>query len=210
MWWARFVCCLLFADVFCLAQVERASIVGTVRDKTGLVVPGVNIRITNENTNATLSLETDSAGEYSATNLTPGSYTIEAQKTGFTRHVNKAFVVQVAQMARLDMVLDVGAVEQSVEIKGESALLQTENASVGQVISAQPINELPLNGRNFAQLAILAPGVTGLSYAQTGTINAGVRPDELRPGGTTIEANGARDSSNQMLLDGIDNTEMIA
>jgi hypothetical protein len=191
-------------------QVERASIVGTIRDSSGSVVPGVSVKISNQGTNTTSTLQSDAAGDYSATNLIPGTYTIEAEKSGFTRHIYRDFAVQVAQVARLDITLDVGAVGQTVEVSGETPLLQTENASVGQVISSKPISELPLNGRNFAQLAVLAPGVTGLSYAQAGTINAGVRPDELRPGGTTIEANGARDSSNQLLYDGIDNTEMIS
>ena len=192
------------------SQVERASIVGTLRDASGSVVTGVTVRVTNESTNTATTLTTDASGEYSATNLTPGSYRIEAEKSGFSRRVYRNFPVQVAQVARLDITLDVGAVEQTVEVTTQVPLLQTENASVGQVIAEKPIAELPLNGRNFAQLAVLAPGVTGLTYAQTGTINAGARPDELRPGGTTIEANGARDSSNQLLIDGIDNTEMIA
>src|SRR5690242_3814756 len=193
-----------------MAQVERASIVGTIRDSTGSVVPGVTVKVINQGTNNTTNLQTDEAGEYSATNLTPGAYTVEAEKTGFTRRVYRDFVVQVAQIARLDITLELGAVEQTVEVTGEAPLLQTENSTVGQVISSQPISALPLNGRNLAQLAVLAPGVTGLSYAQTGTINSGLRPDELRPGGTTLLANGARDSSNQLLLDGIDNTEMIS
>jgi hypothetical protein len=193
-----------------LGQVERASIVGTVRDASGSVVPGVTVRVTNEGTNTTTTLTTDTSGEYSATNLTPGSYAIEAEKSGFTRRIYRNFVVQVAQVARLDITLEIGAVQQTVEVTTQAPLLQTENAAVGQVIAQKPIAELPLNGRNFAQLAVLAPGVTGLTYAQTGTINAGQRPDELRPGGTTIEANGARDSSNQLLFDGIDNTEMIS
>ena len=193
-----------------MAQVERASIVGTIRDSSGSVVPGVTVKVINQGTNTTANLHTDEAGEYSATNLTPGAYTVEAEKTGFTRRVYRDFVVQVAQIARLDITLEIGAVEQTVEVSGEAPLLQTENSTVGQVISSQPISALPLNGRNLAQLAILAPGVTGLSYAQSGTINSGLRPDELRPGGTTVEANGARDSSNQLLLDGIDNTEMIS
>jgi hypothetical protein len=192
------------------SQVERASIVGTLRDASGSVVPGVTVRVTNDGTNTTTTLTTDASGEYSASNLTPGPYTIEIEKSGFSRRVYRNFVVQVAQVARLDITLDVGAVEQTVEVTTLAPLLQTENASVGQVIAEKPIAELPLNGRNFAQLAVLAPGVTGLTYAQTGTINAGARPDELRPGGTTIEANGARDSSNQLLIDGIDNTEMIS
>jgi hypothetical protein len=191
-------------------QVERASIVGTIRDNTGSVVPGVSVKVTNQGTNTSALLHTDGAGDYSATNLTPGVYTIEAETPGFSRRVYRDFTVQVAQVARLDITLEIGTVEQTVDVTAETPLLQTENAAVGQVISAQPISELPLNGRNFAQLALIAPGVTGLSYAQTGTIGAGTRPDEMRPGGTTIEANGARDSSNQLLLDGIDNSELIA
>src|SRR2546429_5277308 len=106
--------------------------------------------------------------------------------------------------------MEVGNVEQTVEVSGAIPLLQTENASVGQVIGKEAVNALPLNGRNFVQLAILAPGVSGLDYAQPATINTGKRPDELRPGGTALQANGALSQSNQVLLDGIDNTEMIS
>jgi Carboxypeptidase regulatory-like domain len=192
------------------AQVERALIVGTVTDSTTAAVPNVSVRVIEESTNTALQLQTDSAGEYRAANLTPGSYTIEAQKDGFNKFVSKGFVIQVGQTARLDINLQVGNVNQTVEVTGEIPVLQTENSSVGQVIGTQPINQLPLNGRNFAQLAILAPGVTGLSYSPAATIGSGVRPDELRPGGTTIEANGARDSNNKVMLDGIDDTEMVA
>ncbi len=194
----------------CYAQMERATITGTVSDTSGAVVPDATVRVIDEATNTTQALKTDAAGQYTASNLTPGSYTIEAEKTGFNKHVNRGFIVQVSQTARLDITLPIGAVSQTVEVTGAVPVLQTENASVGQVIGAQAVSQLPLNGRNIAQLAILAPGVTGLSYAPTGTINSGARPDELRPGGTTIEANGARDSANKMLLDGVDNTEMIS
>lgn len=193
-----------------LAQVERASITGTITDDGGSVIPGASVRVTNEETNTTISLTTDNAGVYNAINLTPGSYTIEVDSQGFSKHVDKAFVLQVSQAARLDVKMTVGAVTQVVEVTGAAPILQTENASVGQVIGARAINQLPLNGRNIAQLAVLAPGVTGLSSSPSGTINSGARPDELRPGGTTIIANGARDFSNKMLLDGVDNTEMIS
>jgi hypothetical protein len=193
-----------------VAQVERATIIGAVTDSRGAIVPDGTVRITNEGTNDTVTLQTDTAGEYTAGNLNPGSYTIEIEKTGFSKHINKGFVVQVGQTARLDVILTVGSVTQSVEVTGAIPVLQAENASVGQVIAPTAIQQLPLNGRNMTQLAIIAPGVTGLNYAPTGTIGSGIRPDELRPGGTTIEANGARDSANKLLLDGIDNTEMIA
>ena len=200
---------VLFAAI-CLAQAERASITGTVTDSSGAAISGATVKVTDEATNNTLTLQSDSAGQYTARNLTPGSYTIAVEKSGFTKHVDKSFVVEVSQTARLDVSLSLGSVSQTVEVTGAVPVLQTENASVGQVIGSQAVSQLPLNGRNIAQLAILAPGVTGLSYAPTGTVNSGARPDELRPGGTTIEANGARDTANKMLLDGVDNTEMIS
>ena len=142
--------------------------------------PGLQVTVINERTNSSISVPTDDSGNYAAFNLVPGSYTISAQLAGFSRQVFKGFVLQVGQVARLDMVLEVGAVAQEIEVTAVVPLLQTEDASVGQVISPEPIAALPLNGRNFAQLAILAPGVSGLDYAQPGTINSGRRPDELR------------------------------
>jgi hypothetical protein len=201
---------ILALSLTALAQVERGSITGTVTDSKGAAIPDATVRVVEESTNQTVTMQTDSAGEYKAGNLTPGSYTVQVDKAGFTSQVNKGFIIQVFQTARLDVALNVGTVNESVQVTSALPLLQSENASVGQVISTRAINELPLNGRNMAQLAIIAPGVTGLNYAQTGTIASGVRPDELRPGGTTIEANGARDNANKVLLDGIDNTEMIA
>src|SRR5450631_179715 len=208
--YARLAVLLILVSAVSFAQVERATITGTLTDKNGAVVPDAAVRVTEESTNETKVLQSDSAGAYTVSNLTPGSYTIEVEKTGFTKHINKGYVVQVGQTARLDVVMDVGSVTQSVEVTGAVPVLQSENASVGQVIATTAVQQLPLNGRNLTQLAIIAPGVTGLNYAPTGTIGAGARPDELRPGGTTIEANGARDSANKLLLDGIDNTEMIA
>src|SRR3954469_18070929 len=207
---AQFAALVFFVLPSLQGQVERASLAGTVTDTSGAVIPGVTIKVINEGTNTAVNLETDAAGEFRAVNLTPGSYSIEAEKSGFQRYLTKGLVLQVAQEARLDVRLQIGGLEQTVEVNAAPPLLQTEGSTVGQVIDTKPIETLPLNGRNIVQLAVLAPGVTGLSYAQTGTINSGLRPDELRPGGTTLLANGARDSSNQLLLDGIDNTEMIS
>ena len=192
------------------AQVERASIVGAITDKTGAAVANVLITITNEATSTSVKTVTDQAGTYTAVNLTPGSYGISASAPGFRPVVYRNFVLQVSQQARLDLALEVGALEQSVEVTAAAPLLQTENSSVGQVIGVDAVSKLPLNGGNFVQLALLAPGVSGLDYAQPNTINSGVRPDELRPGGTTLQANGASAYSNQVLLDGVDNTEMIS
>ena len=202
------VCVVLVVPLY--GQVERASIVGTVTDTSGGAMPGVQVEVTNEATNTTTRLVTDSAGSYTAVNLIPGSYTVGASLQGFQPKTFRNYVLQVSQRARLDITLAVGGLEQAIEVTAAAPLLQTENASIGQVISSEAVNALPLNGRNFVQLAILAPGVSGLDYAQQNTINSGRRPDELRPGGTTLQANGASSWSNQVLIDGIDNTEMIS
>ena len=193
-----------------LAQVERAAIVGNVTDKSGAAMAGVDVMVTNEATNTSVRVVTDSAGAFTVLNLIPGTYSVSAALAGFNPVTYRGVELQVGQQARLDLHMQVGELKQTVEVAASSAMLQTENAAVGQVINNTAVSTLPLNGRNFVQLAILAPGVTGLDYAQSATINSGTRPDELRPGGTALEANGASNYSNQVLLDGIDNTEMIS
>jgi len=205
--------CLFFASgaVSLLdAQVERASIVGNAVDNSGAAMAGVEVTVTNEATGTSVKVLTDSAGAYTVVNLIPATYTISATLSGFGPVVFRGLQLQVSQQARRDFTMQVGAVTQTVEVSGAAPPLQTENASVGQVINSTAVSSLPLNGRNFVQLAILAPGVSGLDYAQTATINSGTRPDELRPGGTALQANGASNYSNQVLLDGIDDTEMIS
>ncbi len=206
----RILVAILLSGLATQAQVERASVVGNITDRSGAALPGVEVVVTNEATNTSVRLTTDDSGAYSAVNLIPGSYSVTATKSGFRNVVYRNYVLQVSQAARLDISLEIGSVEQAIEVTGSAPLLQTENAAVGQVISREAVEALPLNGRNFVQLAILAPGVTGLDYAQPNTINSGQRPDELRPGGTAIQANGARNTSNQVIIDGVDNTEMIS
>ncbi len=207
----RLSVCVLFASL-CLvhAQVERASILGNATDNSGAAAPNVIVTVTNEATNTSVRVVTDSAGAFSVLNLIPGVYSVSAMLAGFNPVTYRGVELQVGQQARLDIHMQVGELRQTVEVGASATMLQTENAAVGQVINNTAVSSLPLNGRNFVQLAILAPGVTGLDYAQSATINSGTRPDELRPGGTALEANGASNYSNQVLLDGIDNTEMIS
>src|SRR3954447_4351426 len=94
------------------AQVERASLAGTVTDNSGAVLPGAAVKVTNEATSTSVSLKTDNSGDFRAVNLTPGSYSVETEKTGFQRYVTRGIVLQVAQEARLDVQLQVGGVEQ--------------------------------------------------------------------------------------------------
>ena len=147
-------------------QVERASIVGKISDKSGAAMAGVEVTVTLEATNTSVRVSSDDAGAFTAVNLIPGSYSVNASAKGFRPVVFRNFVLQVGQSARLDITMEVGNVEQTVEVTAATPLLQTENASVGQVIDKAAMNALPLNGGNFVQLAILAPGVSGLDYAR--------------------------------------------
>lgn len=133
------------------AQVERATITGVLTDGSGANIPGASIKIRDEATNQEISLLSDAAGSYTAGNLTPGSYAITIEKDGFSKHVNRGFVVQVGQTARLDILMEVGSVNQTVEVTTAAPVLQSENAAVGQVISSTAVAQLPLNGRNLAR-----------------------------------------------------------
>src|SRR5687768_12564975 len=117
-------CVVLVVPLF--GQVERASIVGTVTDSSGAAMPGVQVEVTNEATNTTTRLVTDSAGSYSAVNLIPGSYTVRASQQGFQPQAFRNYVLQVSQRARLDITLAVGTVEQAIEVTAAEPLLQTE------------------------------------------------------------------------------------
>src|SRR5215471_18667914 len=118
------------------AQVERASIVGKITDATGAAMGGVEVTVTNEATNTSSRVSSDDAGAFTAVNLIPGSYSVSASLKGFRPVVFRNFVLQVGQSARLDMTMELGSVEQTVEVTGAIPLLQTENASVGQVIES--------------------------------------------------------------------------
>src|SRR5450432_4762209 len=97
-----------------------------------------------------------------------------------------------------------GTISDTVEVTAAAALLEQSTSQIGQVIETKAVSDLPLNGRNFAQLAILGPGVTGVGYSASGTIGSGTRPDDMRPG-TELFSNGNREQSNNFMLDGVDN-----
>src|SRR5947207_5762238 len=145
--------CVVFVPAL-HAQVERASIVGKITDSTGAAMAGVEVTVTNEATNTSIRVSSDDTGAFTAVNLIPGSYRVNASPKSFRPVVFRNFVLQVGQSARLDITMELGNVEQTVEVLGATPLLQTESASVGQVIDGTAVNALPLNGRNFVQLAI--------------------------------------------------------
>jgi hypothetical protein len=122
----RQIALLLFSCAWLPAQVERAAIVGNVTDKSGAAMPGVAVLVTNEATNTSTMLASDECGGYTAVNLIPGNYKITGSRSGFRPVTFRNFVLQVGQTARLDIGMEVGSVEQSVEVTAAIPLLQTE------------------------------------------------------------------------------------
>jgi hypothetical protein len=152
----------------------------------------VHIVLVDPATGFSRETDTNNTGNYNIPGLRPGTYSVVATRDGFRTFTETAFRIEVGQIARLDVRLELGAVTETVEVTGRAQMLQTEGATLSGVIDSQKIAELPLNGRNFVQLALLVPGVN------TGQPGAG------RGGGISI--NGTRSEQNSFQLDGVTNT----
>src|SRR5437867_8825415 len=177
------------------AQGVRATIVGRITDDSGAVVPGAKITVTNTGTNDSRSVIVSDNGEYSIPQLAPGQYTLTADYTGFNKVVRSGIVLETNQQARFDITLKVGAVTQEVQVSAAAPLVTTENATLGNVVDQKKIVELPLNGRDYLQLAFLQPNV----FAPAQGSNLGFR------GGFNVAGNS--EVANQYILDGIDNND---
>ena len=175
-------------------------------DKTGAVVSGATVRVTNVETDVTREATTDASGSYSLPLLPPGRYRVNIQRS-FRPVVQENVTLEVNQVARLDFSLELCLTE-SVQVTSAAPLIESDTSAIGQVIENKQITELPLNGRNFVQLATLGPGVTGVGFSAAGTIMSGTRPDYSRPG-SELFSNGNREGSNNFLYDGIDNNERL-
>jgi hypothetical protein len=190
------------------SQVATAELSGAVTDTTGAAVANAKVTATNVATNVERSTTTGTTGSYLIPLLPPGDYVLSAEATGFRKAIQRGITLQINQQAQIDITLQLGQVSESVEVTAQAPLLQSESSSLGTVVSEKLVNQLPLNGRNFIQLATLSPGVTGVGYAATGTIMSGTRPDDRRPG-TEIFSNGNREGSNNFLYDGVDDNERL-
>jgi hypothetical protein len=177
------------------AQGVRATILGRVSDESGAVVPGAQVTITNVGTNEGRTTQTDSGGGYVIPQLLPGEYTLAVEITGFKKEIRKGIVLETGQEARLDVALKVGNVSETIEVTAESPLIQSENMAIGSMVDQKKIVELPLNGRDYLQLAQMAPNV--FAPAQGSTL--GFR------GGFNVAGNS--EIANNYIKDGIDNND---
>ncbi|HWB98016.1 MAG TPA: carboxypeptidase regulatory-like domain-containing protein [Bryobacteraceae bacterium] len=207
-WKVVLTVCLAIAGFPLAAQVSTGEFSGNVTDASGASVASAKIVATNTQTGITREVLTDAAGGYVLTLLPPGNYNLAAEAGGFRRVVQNGIPLQVNQRAEINFRLEVGQVNETVEVAAAPPLLESESSSLGSVIAEQFVGELPLNGRNFVQLAILSPGVNGTGFSTAGTIMSGTRPDDRRPG-TELFSNGNREGSNNFLYDGIDNNDRL-
>lgn len=179
-------------------QIDQGAIRGTVQDPTGAVVPGANVTLTNEDTGLVLETTSGADGAYSFTPIKIGTYTVAVTKPGFQKISQAHIAVHVNEQVKADFSLTPGQVSQTVEVTSALPVLQTQSSSVGQDVTSQQVNDLPLNGRNYTQLAQISAGVTKMQSGRVSTTGAG-------GGGGGFTANGLAWSHNSYLLDGIDN-----
>jgi len=193
--------CILTTALTGWAQVDTATVTGTVRDSTGAVLPNVAVTATETNTGIKTTYKTASDRNYVITPLKNGTYSVSAQANGFQTETHQNIVLNVQQNQRLDFQLHVGSVTQTAEVISEAPLLETETATLGDVVAAQQVEELPLNGRRYTDLAELTSGV---SKVIEGPVNGGSTPTNGNAGGS-FAVNGMRGDQNNFILDGIDN-----
>jgi len=176
------------------AQSLFGTLLGTVTDTTNAVIPTATVRIRNISTNAIRTVTTDNNGDYQVPSLPVGTYEITCEAKGFKRTVVREIPLAVDQRARVDLRLEIGTVEQSVEVTTTAPLIETDTPSQGMVVDNRRIVQLPLNGRNFQQLAVLAPGV--------------IAP--VAGSGDRFAVSGTRGLSNSFMMDGASNTNANA
>lgn len=183
-----------------LAQADRATLTGLVKDSSSAVVPGATVTARNLATEVASTAVTDATGTYLIGGLIPGQYVVETELPGFKK-ASQSLTLETGQRARADFNLTVGALNETVTVQGSSPMLSTETATLGSVISQTEVARLPLATRNWDDLLGMAAGVQGDRYTeQAGSTAAG------RTGGVNVH--GARSLQNNFMLDGLDNNSI--
>jgi hypothetical protein len=193
---------VLSSLVFCasnaLAQFGTADVLGTVRDHSGSVIPNAAIVLTNQETGLEAKTSTGPDGNYVFSNVKIGNYSVSAEAAGFAKVVANGIPVNVNARQRVDLTLEVGQVSSTLEVTGVAQILETDSSEHGQVVNTSTIVGLPLNGRSYADLALLSTNVHrspfAAQFAVTGTPREG-----------SFNVNGMRSTYNNFLLDGVDN-----
>jgi len=190
----------LLSAIAALPQVDMGTIAGTVRDSQGAAVGAATVTFVDAATGTTTKTQTDAAGEYASPPLRPSAYKVTTEASGFKTESHSGVTLQVQDRLRLDFTMSVGSVSETVDVTSDAPIIQSETSSLGQVIVSTQITELPLNGRDYTQLATLSTGVVRTSSGTNGNTGG-----SSTGGQNSFVANGTRGTLNNFLLDGIDN-----
>lgn len=190
----------LFVSIPAYAQVAGATLSGTVTDPSGAAVPNAAVSITNTSTGISKDVATDSAGFYTAPNLTPAVYDVKISAAGFSTQTQTGITLTVGAQQTLNVALKVGNVSENVTVTGEAAQVELTTSALSGEISETTVRELPLNGRDWTSLSVLEPGVIGIRTQQgtTGTVNRGNRGF-----GNQLSVSGHRPTENNYRVNGI-------
>jgi len=176
---------------------EQGTISGLVTDATGSVIPNAHVKVTNEQTGLSRDLATNQSGNYNAPALIVGKYTVEISAPGFAGYKQTNIAVNVNDNLRIDARLEIGGVQQSVEVQANAVQVQAEDATVGQVVNGTQVESLSVNGRNFTSLAALVPGASSTQPSLNTPVGV--------TSSTSISFNGMRQSNNVWRMDGQEN-----
>ncbi|WP_263378819.1 TonB-dependent receptor [Granulicella paludicola] len=187
---------LVVCPFLAMAQFETASVLGYVRDSSGAFVPNATVTLTNQGTKSKVTVKTNDQGAYQFTDVKVGQYSVSSEANGFTLSKTENFSVQVAAHQRVDLTMQIGSQSDTVTVSAAAAILETDASDRGQVIGAREVQNIPLNGREYADLAALVPGVRRNILESTTS-------DSSRD--ASFNVNGMRSEFNNFLLDGVDN-----
>jgi Carboxypeptidase regulatory-like domain len=206
---------LLFAVAvgsICFAQTDTARLQGTVTDPNGAAIVKAKVAVTNTGTGRVSTAETNDQGYYVVPALPAGQYHMDVAQQGFEKS-SRDFELQVSQIAVVDFQMVVGSVSQSIEVSTASPVIDAGDSAIGTVIEGRQVTELPLNGRNFTQLATLVPGASrGIPTGSNSATGVNNNAETFRfgeEGGGSLAVNGSRPQDNNFILDGIDNNESL-
>jgi len=205
---ARLLLLFTVAAIVCnlsYAQLSTATVTGVVRDASGAVIPGATVVLKSIATNVERRAATNSAGNYSFLNITPGRYTMETTATGFRPSRVAEFELVVNQTMTQDTTLEVGGVEQAVEVQALAETLQSQTAELGTVMAEKQVVDLPLNGRNFTALLQLTPGASPISVSQNSGAGTFGTPTTYGADYEFPAMNGQTNRSNFFRTDGLNN-----
>ena len=199
------LCFALFTRVGYTQSVGAVS--GHVTDSTGAIIPGATVTIVNQNTNATRSVTADKSGFFAFELLPIGSYTVRTEGSGFQPSELTAISLEGQQRVAIDIKLQPAGVSSVVDVRADPTTVQRSDATLGQTIHAQEVADLPLNGRDFAQLALLTPGTTR-GEQTTDFLNQGTSSEVSFRGSVSLSVQGMAENTNDWRLDGVDDNEL--